>query len=260
MTWDFIAKTAQELAEIGEALLKARNQKDLDEQVQMTRLLEAVAMTSILKFPVRVRHTGSSEVPDFQLESDAVQIAAELAKIAVQDVEHAHALQHKEVNRPLSISSLYRKQTKPRTKSEVIAESLLPQTLLYPVSIDEHSQRWHDEAAAQLQEKTTVLKSNRFRHGDQNWLVLWDRIGIADWQVKTRLRSFRGLLVPFWRPNWYSVVFLQEKRFRWLAIFTSKRHDLVPASQANLVECSAKNAISYESQQGRLSREVVIKK
>ena len=48
MEWNFIAKNPDELASIGNALFTASKQKHLDEQVQMTRLLEAVSALSIL--------------------------------------------------------------------------------------------------------------------------------------------------------------------------------------------------------------------
>src|SRR5437899_6202827 len=116
MDRDFTATSPEELAKIGDALFKARTQKHLDEQVQMTRLLEALAETSILQFPLRVRHTGERDVPDFQLESCGHSIAVEVAKITVQDVEHARGLQRKGIKRTLTISSLYREQPKRRTK------------------------------------------------------------------------------------------------------------------------------------------------
>src|SRR2546425_9498485 len=120
MNWNFIANTPVELASIGHALFNATKQKFLDEQLQMTRLLEALSSSTIVRFPVRVRHTGEDGVPDFRVKFGQRRISTELAKIAVQDVEHARGLQRKRLNRTVSLSSLYRKGPKPRTKGQVI--------------------------------------------------------------------------------------------------------------------------------------------
>ena len=137
MKWTFTANSPAELASIGHALFNASKQNVLDEQVQMTRLLESLASASIEQFPVRVRRTGEVGVPDFQLEFGQRRIAAELAKIAVQDVEHARGLQQKSFNRTLALSSLYRKAAKPRSKDEVIAEAFVVPAMSFPVSVQE---------------------------------------------------------------------------------------------------------------------------
>ena len=110
MNWQFTARSSAELAKIGKALFNASKQNVLDEQVQMTRLLESLARTEILTYPVSINHTGINSVPDFQLESGPHRIAVEITKVAVPDVEHARSLQHKGLNRTLAISSLYRKE------------------------------------------------------------------------------------------------------------------------------------------------------
>jgi hypothetical protein len=220
MNWDFTANTPVELASIGHALFNATNQKFLDEQIQMTHLLEALASTSSVQFPVRVRHSGQDGVPDFQLEIDQHRIAAELAKIAVQAVEHARGLQKKGFNRTLSLSSLYRKGQRPRTKTEVITEAFLIPAMVFPVSPQEYAQRWADEAVLQLEEKTAVLQRADFKHGDEDWLVLWDRIGTADWEADARIQWFAELLSSVWQPWWYARIVLQDEHFHWQAVFT----------------------------------------
>ena len=63
---DYIANSSEELANIGKSLFLATKQNHLDEQVQMPRLLESLAKTETLSFPLSVRHTPQF-VPDFQL-------------------------------------------------------------------------------------------------------------------------------------------------------------------------------------------------
>jgi hypothetical protein len=218
--WPYQANTDVELANIGSQLFTATKQNFLDEQVQMTRLLEALAPTSVVQFPIRVRHTGDGGVPDFQLEFGKRRIAVELAKIAVQDVEHARALQRRGIGGTLAISSLYRKKSKPRKTPEVVSEALLIPAFVFPVSVQEYAETWMAEAVNQIQEKSAVLGRDDFARGDENWLVLWDRIGTANWEATGRVRWFTELLSPIWKTGWYDKVILQEEHFQWHALFS----------------------------------------
>ena len=68
MDWNFTANGPAELAAIGNSLLRASKQGFLDEQIQMTRLIESLSAAPIWQLPLRVRHTGEHGVPDFQLQ------------------------------------------------------------------------------------------------------------------------------------------------------------------------------------------------
>jgi hypothetical protein len=220
--WHYEANTPAELASIGERLFTAKEQKFLDEQVQMTRLLAVLASTVFVQFPVRVRHTGNCGVPDFQLEFGERRIAVELAKIAVQDVEHARALQRQGIGGTLVLSSLYRKKSKPRKTAEVVSEALLIPAMSFAVSVQEYEQRWKAEAETQIQEKSASLKRDDFDRGDENWLVLWDRIGTSAYEADSRIQWLAGYLGPMWRPGWYSKVILQDQSFHWHGLLSEE--------------------------------------
>lgn len=222
MNWDFIAQTPEDLAKIGKVLLKARKQKYLDEQIQMTRLLETSAKAPFLHFPFCVRHAGENEVPDFQLLSGNCALAAELTKITVQDVEYARGLQRTKLKQTLTISNLYRKQLETRTRDEVIAEGFSMPQLVTPPTVNEHWQIWRDAFAVQLTKKTEVINGSQFNHGKENWLLLWDRIGTSNWKHKTKIRSLAKILAPFWSKDWYARVFLQAEDFSRTVMFTPK--------------------------------------
>ena len=204
---------------MGTVLFKAHKQNVLDEQVQMTRLLESLARTEILQYPVCITHTGITAVPDFQLESGTRHIAVEITKIALQDVEHASALQQKGLNRAMAISTLYRKKSRPRGKEEVIAEAFGTPAMLFPVSTQEHDQAWYEQAEASLTAKSAVLARPDFVSGDENWLLLWDRIGTREAQLPLRQERFAHLLANYWAPGWFSRVFLQDENFFWQVMF-----------------------------------------
>lgn len=230
MDWSFTANTSTELAHIGKALFNASKQKHLDEQMQMARLLEALSTTPVLQYPVRVRHTGETGTPDFQLESGGQRIGAEVSKIAVQDVEHARGLQGKELKGTLAISSLYQTQSKPRTKDEVIAEGFITPSFVSPVTVAEYNSIWLNAVTAELEDKTIVLQSGHFDRGVEDWLVLWDRIGTAEDEVEQRIESVCSILASRWKLGWYSHVFLQDESFRWSVMFTSSGHLLFDSS------------------------------
>jgi hypothetical protein len=229
MNWNFTATTPDELANVGKSLLIASKQKHLDEQLQMTRLLEALSAMSILQFPVRVQNAGERGTPDFQVESAGQRIAIEASKIAVQDVEHARSLQRRELRQTLAISSLYRRKSKPRTKDEIIAEGFLTPAMVFPVSFEEDNLIWLEAVTIELDDKTDVLRGNHFDHGSQDWLTLWDRIGTAEGEIQQRIGALRGILAPRWQSNWYSRVFLQDEHFRWIAMFSATKHVFIPA-------------------------------
>lgn len=96
-TWDYVGDSPERLAGIGEALLKGPTQKALDEQLLLTRLLEALAPRAVFSYPVRVRHTHTVR-PDFQIHSGERSISIEVSKIAPRNLEHAIAVQNQGLN------------------------------------------------------------------------------------------------------------------------------------------------------------------
>ncbi|MHB9010320.1 MAG: hypothetical protein ACYDC1_25720, partial [Limisphaerales bacterium] len=180
------------------------------------------------ELPVRVAHTPD-DVPDFQLELGGRSIAIEATKVAVPDVEHARSLQNRGFNRILGISGLLRRKPDRRSKSEVINEGFSIPQMVFPVSLQEHREIWLKEATASLQVKTQVLGSDRFRHGQEDWLLLWDRIGTAEWEVPERAKTMIDLLKSRWRPDWYSRVILQAQHFEWQLLFTEAESTPLPA-------------------------------
>lgn len=234
MALDFSAHTPAELANIRQSLFTASKQNALDEQVQMTRLLESLAHTQVLQYPTRVRHTGNNSVPDFQMESGTRLISVEITKIAIADVEHARALQHRGLNQTLAISSLYQKKDAPRRKQEVITEGFLTPSMSFPVSVEEHNRIWLEEAQASLVAKSVVIARDDFKHGDEDWLLLWDRIGTSEWELAMRRQSVARLLERYWKPRWFSCVFLQDHHFFWQAMFTPTGSTMLPSHRSGI--------------------------
>ena len=229
MNWDFTAYSPDELAKIDNKLLNASRQTFLAQQWQMSRFLEVMSSSSIFQFPVRVRHTGTKGVPDFQVESGGRRVAIELAMISTQDLECGRALQRGRVKRAMDTTNLLRKKTKPRTEDEIFADAFAHPTRIFGLSAEERQKIWVEEATTQLNEKTAVLKRKQFEHGHEDWLVLWDRIGTRESEIKSRIAIITGLLASRWKPGWYSRVFVQQiGPYPFLAIFAETEFISIP--------------------------------
>jgi hypothetical protein len=230
MNWDFTAATPAELGKgIAPALLSEGGVKRVaTEKLQMTRLLESLAQTSILQYPVGVKHT-TQQVPDFQLASGDRRIAVELTRIKFQDVEHGRAIQGTEVKGTLSVSSLCPKPGGPRKRREVIEDGFGTPVMLFPISMDDEAGVWLKQAKESLDAKTKVLARNDFARGDENWLVLLDPIGTILPQAQSLKENVSLLLAEFWRDGWFHRVFLQDTYYRWQMAFTPRKCFMLPA-------------------------------
>jgi len=226
--WDFIANSPEELANIGKKLLKASKRKFIEEQWQMSRFLEVMSSSSIFKFPLRVRHTGVKRVPDFQVESGEQRIAIELARISTQDLERGRFLQSR-VKRTMDVTTLLREKSKPRIEDEIIATAFPTPTFVFGLSSVEQQKIWVEQVTTQLNEKTATRQGEKFEHGDEDWLVLWDRIGTDESEIKSRMQAVKGLLASRWKPDWYSHVFIQQiESPHFLAAFSENEFISIP--------------------------------
>jgi len=220
MNHEFTASTPTELRTgIAPALLRGRVLKRIAiEKLQMTRLLEALARTSILQYPVQVKHT-TELVPDFQLITGKRRVSVELTRVKFQDVEHGRALQERGLKRTLSISSLYPRHEGPRNKQDVIDDGFGVPTFVFPSLPEDDERLWLNQAKGSLNAKTKVLARKDYIRGDENWLVLLDPVGVHS-NLQTRMENFSLLLTEFWSTEWFSRVFLQGNYFEWHMTFT----------------------------------------
>lgn len=226
--WDFIANTPGELANgIGSALLKGKGaRRVVIEKRMMTHLLEALACTSIPQYPVRVRHT-TDNVPDFQLVFCERRIAVELMRIGFQDIAHGGAI-HEQCKKGTFVpSQLYPSHDGPRKREEVIQEALENPPMLFSPSACEEDRIFLEQAKNSLDAKSLVIARNDFAHGDEDWLVLVDPLGMIPLETQSRQDDFSELLTRFWKPGWFSRVFLQDNYFRWQMMFRSHESSML---------------------------------
>ena len=222
MNLDFSAADPNDLSNgIDGALLNGRFAKRVAiERLQMARLLKCLARTTMLEYPLGIRHT-TERVPDFQLFSGKKRIAVELTRIKFQDLEHGRALQAQGIKSTLSVSSLYPKSGGPRKKSAVIKDGFCMPAMIFPVSSEEQEGAWIAQARESLIAKTAVAAKGNFVHGDEDWLVLLDPVGkLLD--IESRGNGFSQLLRDFWGRGWFSRVFVQDIFFRWQVAFSKE--------------------------------------
>jgi hypothetical protein len=80
-----------------------------------------------------------------------------------------------------------------------------------------------------LDAKTSVVTRNDFFHGDEDWLVIVDPVGTIVEETQGRQDTFSELLAGYWKPGWFSRVFLQDNYFRWQMMFTPHDSVLLPS-------------------------------
>lgn len=349
MAWEFIADTPDELAKVRQSLPEYAKPTVAGELFQMAGLLESLAKTDLLEYPLKARHTGENSVPDFQLESGCRRISVEIARVTTTNLEHAHSLQSKISNpssyfdvtdlrepesfalklkrgrtdwskyvagqlsqecrtwlstwneqdkvphtikellvaglnsivdgppiegeegltnaippaevikvegvpceetardrkdwlnnafweelviptNPTLMVSLFIRQNDSRMpRSEVLEKGFLVYSMGTPgPTLEEDHQIWFDKVCLEVQDKTTRLAGNEFRHGDEDWLVLWDRLGTVHWQLSARTEAMASFLAPRWKRNWFSRVFLQDEYFDWQWMFAASTSVALP--------------------------------
>jgi hypothetical protein len=238
MSEGFIFKTNDELASCRSRLFtefRGHNAyKEAAESLQTVTLLEALAATSLPQYPVHVKLTPNS-VPDVHFWFGSSRIAVELTRIESIAAGKARALQIQE--KPHSGGST---EIPKRLRTTLIATNLLdskknPKDVSSGFDVPSfpdfgqteqiQCEQWKALANRSLDKKTQVIKDKQFVHGDEDWLVLWDRFGIAD--VPNQPWLFSDLLLKFWKPGWFSRAFLQAPDFGWQMFFTEHDSSLI---------------------------------
>lgn len=226
----FVARTPKELVHLDKYVRHAPNRKSYEELLQMEWLIKFLTPISLIEFPFSVCHTGNVATPDFQLIFGSRRVAAELTKLTSQDLENGRALQRRDVHLPLGTgfnktlisSNLEVTGEEPRNRGQISAEGFCGGQFAFPESPGDRGRAWGTAVHERLIQKTQILESKHFVKGDEQWLVLWERLGFHDDEVDQRIEHLKSLLEPFWSSSWFSRVFLQAEHFGWLAMFTEQ--------------------------------------
>jgi hypothetical protein len=124
------------------------------------------------------------------------------------------------INPTLMVSPFIRKNDSRMSRKEVLANGFfVPPFDLGGPTLEEEHHIWVDRVWSEVQDKTTKLAAENFSHGEEDWLVLWDRLGSADWQLAARAEAVSQRLASLWKPGWFSRVFIQDQHFEWQLMF-----------------------------------------
>ncbi len=226
----FVARTPEELVQFDRCVNDPSEPKHREEILQMVKLIRFLSGLPLMEFPFSVCHTGKEATPDFQLTFGSRRVSAELTKLTSQDLEHARALQRRDVHLPLGTgfnktlisSNLEVTGEEPRNRGQISAEGFCGGQFAFPESPGARGRAWGTAVHERLIQKTQILESKHFVKGDEQWLVLWERLGFHDDEVDQRIEHLKSLLEPFWSSSWFSRVFLQAEHFGWLVMFTEQ--------------------------------------
>ena len=223
LTWDYVAKSLEDLVQIGDDVLTAPTQKDLDEQLQTLWLLKAAAAQGLLAYPVCVKHTGRiSARPDFKVLSGSRRISLECSKIMTSSIGHAEALQRRGlVDLPLRRLDLLDPKERWLSDRDLINRAFLTPQEVFPPTLTTVDQMWQELFDRTLERKLELLERPDFPHSDADWLVLWDRTGSQPWQMQRRVATIRTSLAPTWRRRHsFEHVFILAEDFSWISAWS----------------------------------------
>ncbi len=136
------------------------------------------------------------------------------------------------INPTLMVSPFIQKDDSKMPRQKVLETGFtIPALDLGGPTLEEEHQIWLDRVWSEVQDKTAKLAGDAFCHGDEDWLVLWDRLGSAEWQLRDRVTAVSQRLQPCWKPGWFSRVLIQDEYFDWQVMFADKGATALPSAK-----------------------------
>ncbi|MGO8696132.1 MAG: hypothetical protein ACLQVY_00205 [Limisphaerales bacterium] len=133
------------------------------------------------------------------------------------------------INPTLMVTPFIRENDAKMSRKEVLETAFLVPAMLFPgLTLEEEHQVWLDKVFSEVHDKSQKLAGPDFRHGDEDWLVLWDRLGTADWQLEARAQAVAHRLAPCWKQAWFSHVFIQDEYFEWQLMLSANSSIALP--------------------------------
>lgn len=139
------------------------------------------------------------------------------------------------LNPTLMVSPFLREDDSRMSRKQVLETAFLVPAMPPPgPTLEEENQIWLNRVLSEVQDKTQKLAGDKFQHGNEDWLVLWDRLGTADWQLQARAAALARLLASHWKPGWFSRVFVQAGHFEWQLMFGQTETAFLPDHSARI--------------------------
>lgn len=213
--------------QFGSSFYEGQTQPELDERVQLGRFLVAAAHTELLQFPLAVAHVRNRR-PDFNLQVAQTRVGVEATKIANEELELARSLQRKRHFGTLSTTPLLRRPDPTTSRSERLNDAFTTPSMLFPNDIAGEDSYWHEQALAIIERKRLHLNQPDYGRGQENWLLLWDKLSSTKNELSHRVARIEGALWNEWKADFFTRLIVEQAQFSCFAILSKQGTTWLP--------------------------------
>lgn len=213
----------------GPSFYGGRTQPELDERVQLGKFLEAAAHTELVKYPLEVTHVRNQR-PDFKLVLGKTQVGVEVTKVANEELESARSLQRKKHLGTLSITPFLSKPDSATSRRQRVSSGFTTPAVLFPNEVADEDSFWLEKALEIVERKSIHLCQSDYGRGEENWLLLWDRLSSAEADLRRRIAQLENALWMKWKGTFFSRLIVEQAQFSCFAILSSHGTTWLPDS------------------------------
>jgi hypothetical protein len=186
----------------------------------LIKLLDAIVFQSFLKFPFSIQHRGE-DAPDFEISSPNASYSIEVTNICSPNLGLADSVHHKYGMGTMMVTQVQALGLERKPKKEVLdAAYELPQEY-YPQPAASQIADWVEQTLCSIDRKLTIRSQSRFKHGDEDWLLLWDETGTTSCLKNAVLELYRSKSLEFWSGG-FEKVFILSRPFKDLWMINPK--------------------------------------
>ena len=196
------------------------------EWMQLSKFLKSCAFKPWLAYPLSVyRDQDVGGVPDFTIEIAEESAGVELTTLTNSPLEQSRVDQRRLDQEGIqlgarAVGSLKLDDHK-RTLDEIREETLCPSPEKLPPTVGQLDDAWLSNIMGRIEKKTRGMSELRYRHGNQGWLVLQDRLSTSR-DVEGRIGLLKGRLELYWsNTGTFHRIFVQSRDFDTLFMLTS---------------------------------------
>jgi len=201
----------------------------LDERLQLGKFLEAVAHTKLLKYPLEVTHVRNQR-PDFELVLGKTQVGVEVTKIANEELESARSLQRKKHLGTLSTTPFLRKPDSATSRHERVNSAFTTPSVLFSNDAADEDSFWLEKALEMVERKRRHLCQSDYGRGEENWLLLWDKLSSTEVELRQRVAQLEDALWLEWKSTFFTRLVVEQAQFSCFAVLSSQGTTWLPDS------------------------------
>jgi hypothetical protein len=115
-------------------------------------------------------------------------------------------------------------------KREIVETGFLVPAQDFGSDISQEREIWLERVLEEISDKSRTHAGGDFQHGNEDWLLLVDRLGTPDWDLSYRTRALSHRLAKEWRGKWFTRIFIQDEDFEWQIMLTPDGASRLPAA------------------------------